>query len=121
MHDVMLLFEPATLVSLAAILAVGWWVFTIVRRMVWRARASADADALRSRLLNEIPSELRFRVYERDQHTCQSCATTSDLIVDFVDEVPDHEPVRLQDLVTRCARCAAIERHSGMMRESMDA
>lgn len=118
MHDMMFLFEPATFVSIVAMIAVGWWIFVIGRRMVSRARASADADALRSRLLNEIPSELRFRVYERDQYTCQSCGTQPDLIVDFMTDFPDQPPVRLQDLVTRCARCAAIERQSGMMRET---
>ena len=121
MNDMMFLFEPATFISIVAILAIGWWVFAIVRRMVRRARASAEADAIRSRLLNEIPSELRFRVYERDQYICQSCGTQSDLIVDFTADVPDDPPVRLQDLITRCARCAAIERQSGMMRETPNA
>jgi hypothetical protein len=112
---VIMLVDPAQLASAIAMFVVVGVIAYVLRRQFRRVSNRARADAQRAKMLNDIPSELRFRAYERDHYTCQRCGTTSDLIVDFVDTPPVSEPVRLEDLITRCTRCVAIVRQSGIM------
>jgi hypothetical protein len=110
------LIEPAQALSVLAMLLVIGVMALFLWQASLRVNRKAKQEATRARLLNEIPAELRFRVYERDGYTCQRCGRTSDLLVDFVDYHPERGPIRLQSLVTRCTRCAAITRQSGIMR-----
>jgi 5-methylcytosine-specific restriction endonuclease McrA len=109
-------FDLTSLISYLAMALVATGVFLMLRRYTRNVRRRTRADARRSQMLNDIPSELRFRVYERDNYTCQRCGTKSDIQLDFIDAPPDSEPARMQNLTTRCARCAAIVRQSGIMR-----
>jgi hypothetical protein len=116
MFLVIMLVDPAQLASVIAMSFVVGIIVYVLRRQFRRVSNQARDDAQRARILNDIPSELRFRAYGRDDYTCQRCGTTSDLIVDFVDILPESGPVRLEDLITRCTRCVAIVRQSGIMR-----
>jgi hypothetical protein len=97
--------------ALLPLVGVGW----LLRRYALRTRQAARARSRRAQLLVDIPGELRWRVFERDRYTCQSCGTESDLLVDFVGEPPENGAVRLPKLTTRCVRCAAIARRSDTM------
>jgi hypothetical protein len=107
------LVEPGSIVSIVVVLVTFFWVFRIIFRVARRVRSRADNMSRASQMLNELPSELRFRVFERDSYMCQECGAGTDMIVTFVDDPPDEPPVLLDDLVTRCTRCAAISRESG--------
>jgi hypothetical protein len=90
-------------------------IAVMIFRYTARIRHQSSNAARRSRLLNELPSELRFRVYARDDYTCQRCGTSQDILVDFVDDPPDDDRIRLQYLTTRCSRCTAIVHQSGII------
>lgn len=115
METVQAVIEYSWIPSLVLMILIGAVIMVMISRHTTRVRERASADARRSRLLNDMPSELRFRVYERDACTCQRCGTKSDLQVDFLTVPPDDDQLRLCELVTRCARCTAIVRQSGII------
>jgi hypothetical protein len=114
----LVLFDPVQVATyglvLSPLVVLGW----LFRRMALRTRQQARQQTRRARLLNDIPAEMRWRVFERDEYICQRCGTQNDLLVDFRDEVPSERAVRLHQLITRCVRCAAITRHSGMIKQA---
>jgi 5-methylcytosine-specific restriction endonuclease McrA len=107
--------DPTSLISFAVMALVAAGVYLVLRNHARKVRERARNDSRRSQLLNDLPSELRFRVYERDNFTCQRCGTSLDVQVDFLEVTPESGPIRMQHLTTRCARCAAIVRQSGIM------
>jgi 5-methylcytosine-specific restriction endonuclease McrA len=115
METVQEMLDSSWIPSFVLMMLLGAVIMVMISRHTTRVRERASADARRSRLLNDMPSELRFRVYERDSFTCQRCGTESDLQVDFLDDPPDDDQLRLNHLVTRCARCAAIVHQSGII------
>ena len=101
--------------STVGMILIATAIMVLISRHTARVRARVSADAQRVQLLNDIPSELRFRVYERDSYTCQRCGDSRDLLVDFVDDPPADDQVQLRRLISRCARCTAITRQSGII------
>jgi hypothetical protein len=108
----LLFIQPAQMLAITAMSLMFALLAVAAVRAGRRVRRQAQADTLRSEVLNQISSELRFRVYERDGYACQRCGAASDLQVEFASDPPEAGPVRLRALTTRCARCAAIVRQS---------
>jgi hypothetical protein len=110
----MLLHWPDGLHPISLVVAILFLVAVVlvIRRLVHQTRETTQARSHRSNLLNQMPGELRWRVYERDRFSCQRCGTGTDLIVAFRSATPEHPPLRLADLETRCVRCAAMQYES---------